>query len=56
MRWNSSHHTHWLAAQCDPHAKASQRVCLPSPGKEIFKNALRTSNKEESGFDKKWTS
>jgi hypothetical protein len=39
MKWNSNYHTHWLATQCAPHAKASQRVCLPSLKKEIIKNA-----------------
>ena len=32
-----SSHTHWLAAQSLPRAKASQRVCLPSLGKKFSK-------------------
>jgi hypothetical protein len=42
-----SSHTHWLAAQCHPQTKASQRVCLPSPEKDIFKNAPRAIEKED---------
>jgi hypothetical protein len=43
-------HTHWLAAQCLPQTKASQRVCLPSPEKEIFKNAPHaTKTKDKDG-------
>jgi hypothetical protein len=41
-----SSHTHWLATQRHPQTKASQRVCLPSPEKEIFKNAPRANKKE----------
>jgi len=39
-------HTHWLADQSYPQAKASQRVCLYNLEKEIFKNAPRTTEKE----------
>jgi len=46
-----SSHTHWLAAQSRPQTKASQRVCLPSPEKEIFKNAPRTTKKEDKNND-----
>jgi|GEM_PF-2081497 hypothetical protein len=42
-----SSHTHWLAAQGLPQTKASQRVCLPSPEEEIFKNAPRATEKKE---------
>lgn len=42
-----SSHTHWLAAQGLPQTKASQRVCLPSPEKDIFKNAPRAIEKED---------
>lgn len=38
-------YTHCLAAQCHPQTKASQRVYLPSPEKEIFKNAPRTTKR-----------
>jgi hypothetical protein len=47
MNSHHSSHTHWLAAQRDPQAKASQRVCLPSPKKEIFKNAPRATKKND---------
>jgi len=33
--------------QCHPQTKASQRVCLPSPEKDIFKNAPRAIEKED---------
>ncbi|ALO16793.1 hypothetical protein L21SP5_03178 [Salinivirga cyanobacteriivorans] len=45
MNSQRSSHTHWLAAQSHPQTKASQRVCLPSPEKEIFKNAPRATKK-----------
>ncbi len=54
-----SSHTHWLAAQCHPQTKASQRVRLPSPEKEIFKNAPRTTEKKDKDNDTDrqiWTS
>jgi hypothetical protein len=38
-----SSRTHWLSAQSHPQTKASQRVRLPSPEKEIFKNAPRST-------------
>jgi len=44
-------HTHWLAAQRHPQTKASQRVCLPSPGKEIFKDAPRATEKKDNDTD-----
>jgi len=46
-----SSHTHWLAAQRHPQTKASQRVCLPSPGKEIFKDAPRATEKKDNDTD-----
>jgi len=41
----SHSHTHWLSTQSRPQPQASQRVCLPSPEKEIFKNAPRATKK-----------
>lgn len=41
-------HTHWLAAQGSPQSKASRRVCLPRPRNKIFKNAPRTTEKENN--------
>jgi len=45
-------HTHWLAAQSHPRTKASQRVCLPSLGKDIIKNSARAT--ENYNADKEY--
>lgn len=37
MNSQYSSHTHWLAAQCHPQTKASQRVCLLSPENKLSK-------------------
>ncbi|MBA7538277.1 hypothetical protein ES705_30552 [subsurface metagenome] len=39
-------HTHWLAAQISPQAKAIQRVCVPTHKKEIFKNTPHATKKK----------
>jgi hypothetical protein len=52
-----SSHIHWLAAQGLPQTKASQRVCLPSPEEEIFKNAPRATEKKDNDTNGQiWTS
>jgi len=39
------------AAQCYPQTKASQRVCLPSPEKEILQNAPQAIEKKDNNND-----